>query len=141
LKKIVLTLSLLLPNTILTAETPKLPKYKELVCMAANAYREARGEPPEGQVAVTRVVLNRMKMKEYPKTACGVIYQKHQFSWTSKYKSVVYTMNDINTVVKAYNSEEEFPATHYHSKAVHPSWRKGLKEGVTIGNHIFYWSK
>ncbi len=106
--------------------------------MAANVYREARGEPIEGQIAVTRVVLNRTKMKEYPKTACGVIYQRNQFSWTNKYKSVVYTFNDINTVVKAYNSVEEFPATHYHTKAVAPSWRKRLKEGVTIGNHIFY---
>ena len=45
----------------------------------------------------------------------------------------------MNAVVTAVNSEEEFPATHYHNKTVKPSWRKRLKEGITIGNHTFYY--
>jgi spore germination cell wall hydrolase CwlJ-like protein len=106
--------------------------------MATNVYREARGESVDGQVAVTRVVMNRMSIKEYPNTACGVIYAKNQFSWTSKYKSIVYDQQSIDSVILAYNSNEEFTATHYHNTSVKPSWRKQLKQGVTIGNHTFY---
>lgn len=107
--------------------------------MATNIYREARGEPAEGQVAVAKVVLNRMKMINYPKTECGVIHQKNQFSWTNYYKSVTYNWDALNNAVKAYNDSNEFPATHYHHVDVKPSWRKRLKEGITIGNHRFYY--
>ena len=29
-------------------------------------------------------------------------------------------------------------ATHFHTKAVKPAWRKQLKTLLTINNHIFY---
>jgi spore germination cell wall hydrolase CwlJ-like protein len=29
-------------------------------------------------------------------------------------------------------------ATHYHTKAVKPVWRKSLTNLLTINNHIFY---
>lgn len=118
---------------------PVMPSWNELKCMATNIYREARGEPTEGQIAVAKVVINRTKTKGYPKTMCGVIYQKNQFSWTNDYKDVKYTLNELDVAVKAINSEDGFKATHYHNKTVKPSWRKRLKEGVTIGNHIFYY--
>ena len=128
-----------MPSALTIQYIPYLPSISEVRCMVANVYREARGEPVEGQLAVARVVLNRTIMKEYPDTACGVIYQKHQFSWTSQYKDITYTMNEVNVVTKAYNEPDDFKATHYHNTNVHPSWRTKLKKGVTIGKHIFYY--
>ena len=116
---------------------PKLPSLKDLKCMATNVYREARGEPFVGQVEVAKVVLARVEDKRWPNTACKVIYQPHQFSWTNKYKDVKYNLQSLNAVASAYNSED-IKYTHYHAKSVKPSWRKRLKEGITIGNHIFY---
>lgn len=41
---------------------------------------EAGGEPYLGQIAVTNVVLNRLKSSRYPSTLRGVIFQRSQFS-------------------------------------------------------------
>jgi len=70
---------------------------------------------------------------------CGVIYQKNQFSWTNTYAPIKYTFNEINNVIEAYNSTDNFKATHYHNTTVQPSWSKRLKQGVTIGRHTFYY--
>ena len=106
--------------------------------MATNVYREARGEPFAGQVEVAKVVLARVDSPKWPsKTACGIIHEKNQFSWTNKYKDVKYNLQSLNAVALAYNSED-IKYTHYHAKSVAPSWRKRLKEGIRIGNHIFY---
>ena len=113
-----------------------MPKIKELQCLATNVYKEARGEPMRGQIAVARVTLNRAI---YPKTICGVVYEPHQFSWTKSYKQVVYDLTALNASIIAYNATDDFKATHYHNQSVKPSWRKRLKEGVTINNHTFYY--
>ena len=44
-------------------------------CMARAIYFEARSESELGQLAVARVILNRTKDPDYPKTICGVVYQ------------------------------------------------------------------
>lgn len=105
--------------------------------MATNVYREARGEPLAGQIEVAKVVLARVEDGRWKDTACGVIYQKNQFSWTNKYKDVRYNLASLNAAALAYNTDTP-KYTHYHTKAVKPSWRKRLKEGIVIGNHIFY---
>ncbi|MEM9280145.1 MAG: cell wall hydrolase, partial [Pseudomonadota bacterium] len=47
-------------------------------CLAQGIYFEARGEPVEGQAAVSQVILNRVRNPHYPNTICGVVYQnKH----------------------------------------------------------------
>ena len=53
-------------------------------CLAQAIYHEARGEPYQCQQLVADVVLNRMKHPAYPSTTCGVVFQRRQFSWTSK---------------------------------------------------------
>jgi spore germination cell wall hydrolase CwlJ-like protein len=60
----------------------------DLYCLAMNNYREARGEPFEGKLAVGHVVLNRVADKRFPKRICAVIRQggekrRHRchFSW------------------------------------------------------------
>ena len=102
-----------------------------------NVYYESRGEPVEGQVAVARVTLNRLKT--HAPTICKVVFQKKQFSWTLKpvSKRIDKVAWDIaeKAAVVAYNTEG-FEATHYHNTSVSPKW--GLTKVTQIGNHIFY---
>ena len=44
-------------------------------CLARAIYFEARSESELGQLAVAKVILNRVKDPEYPNTICGVVYQ------------------------------------------------------------------
>lgn len=136
MKKILLLPTLLLSFPLANLATPKLPNLKQLECLATNVYREARGEPFIGQVAVAKVTLNRVKNKQFPNTICKVVYQRKQFSWTSKYKNVVYSMESLEASLAALRSKSNFSATHYHNTKVSPKW--GLKLLGRIGNHIFY---
>jgi len=45
----------------------------ELQCMARNIYFEANNQSKAGQVAVARVVVNRVNDTRFPNTVCGVI--------------------------------------------------------------------
>lgn len=127
---------MLLSFSLGSFEVPKLPSKKELECLATNVYREARGEPFVGQVAVAKVTLNRVASKRYPNTICKVVYQKSQFSWTKKYKNVVYSMESMKAALAALKLKSSFVATHYHADYVKPKW--GLKRIAKIGRHIFY---
>ena len=75
-----------------TAEKGEI--YENLQCLAQNIYFEARNQPTQGKIAVAHVVLNRVKSKRYPNSACEVIRQggqerRHrcQFSWWCDGKS------------------------------------------------------
>ncbi|MGI9169516.1 MAG: cell wall hydrolase [Caulobacteraceae bacterium] len=48
---------------------------RDLECLAAAVYYEARGEAAAGQAAVAQVVLNRARTPSFPKNVCGVVYQ------------------------------------------------------------------
>ena len=48
---------------------------KQATCLAKNMYYEARSQGLAGQLAVSLVVLNRVKDKRYPNTICEVIHQ------------------------------------------------------------------
>lgn len=47
----------------------------ELECMARNIYFESNNQSKAGQVAVARVVLNRVRDSRFPNTVCDVIYE------------------------------------------------------------------
>ena len=51
-------------------------------CLADNMYFEARNQGTAGIIAVSNVVLNRVKSKDYPNTICEVVRQgPHRESW------------------------------------------------------------
>jgi spore germination cell wall hydrolase CwlJ-like protein len=119
------------------------------------AWGEARGEEFEGKVAIVLVGLNRVKQQTwYGKTLKDVFLKPQQFScWNThdyNYDGVVglswwdADCLEINRAVKQafywYRSEHDITkgATHYHTKKVNPSWAKGHKPCVEIGNHLFY---
>ncbi len=47
----------------------------DLECMARNIYFESNNQSKAGQVAVARVVLNRVRDTRFPNTVCDVIYE------------------------------------------------------------------
>lgn len=140
----------------------ELPKYdfpkkftetqvKEIDCLALNIYREARGEPHEGIVAVAFVTINRTKSSDFPSTVCEVVKQKNkstcQFSWyCMKGLPIVNPYNyeyikKIATLVYANSDKMKDPtrgALFYHANYVKPRWSLRMKKTVAIGKHIFY---
>jgi N-acetylmuramoyl-L-alanine amidase len=142
---------------------------KSIECLALNMYHEARGQGSAGLLAVTSVVLNRVKDKRFPNTICEVIYEgpmkeswknkgtfypirgKCQFSWWCDGKSdepknkKIY--NKIFEIAKSiYNTKNIVDITDgalfYHADYVRPSWAKTKTKTIEIQDHIFYkWDK
>ena len=131
-------------------------------CLAQNIYFESGNQSTAGKIAVANVVMNRVKMREYPNDVCEVIYQgpmrvnwkgnvvpvKHrcQFSWYCDGKS------DEPVDSKTWNKALKIAAgvlsgaipditegsSHYHATFVHPEWADNLQHVTTIDDHIFY---
>jgi len=127
----------------------------ELACMADNIYNEAGFESIEGQLAVATVVWNRVKSPDYPKTVCGVVYERHvdfrnhkvvcQFSWTckpkrklnkKKYKQSREIAREV--LLKHRLLADVSGATLYHAVYVHPDWADRTEQIGQIGTHLFY---
>lgn len=121
-------------------QAPKAPIVSEFKCLVRNVYYEARGESIDGQIAVAKVTINRLKT--HAPTLCRVVYQSNQFSWTMKpitkgIDKIAWERAEIASII-AYNMVG-FEATHYHNFSVTPKW--GYKKVAIIGNHIFYQQK
>ena len=133
-------------------QLPKATGDEDWKCLAEALYFEARGESVKGQFAVAEVILNRVKTSRFPDTLCGVIKQgtgkKYQCQFT-------YTCDGLKEVIREKKAYERVAkvarlaidgavtdltdgATHYHTKAVRPSWSRVYKETARIGVHIFY---
>ncbi len=135
---------------------------RDLRCLAEGIYFEARGEPWRGQLAVGRVILNRVASKQYPDTVCEVVYQNShlhnrcQFSFACDGKADNIRNSDAWFSVRGFASwllanNESTPggseyqvlaslesATHYHADYVLPHWAKHIELTARIGRHIFY---
>ncbi len=122
-------------------------------CLARAVYFEARGESELGQLAVAKVILNRVKSSRFPNNICGVVYQgSHrknscQFSFACdgqadvpKYgkpwrkaklvaKRALSGSNDLRVISTAM---------FYHADYVKPKWAGAMNRLIKIGSHIFY---
>ena len=134
----------------------------EAVCLAKNIYFEAGNQSKAGRLAVGLVTLNRVEMREYPDTICGVVHQgptytnwkgntwpvKHkcQFSWYCDGKKDIIedskTWNEVYLLAVALVQGSVYDFTdgssHYHNDTVNPYWADHLYKTLTIDNHIFY---
>lgn len=133
-------------NNVYTAEINTKNISEDINCLAKNIYSEARGESLAGKLAVASVVINRMRLKEYPNSICKVVYQDNQFSWTTKtikindkvsWDNIVKLSKDILNGKFKLNKH----ITHFHSIDVTPKWSVTLTKEIVIGNHIFYSNK
>ena len=130
-----------------------------ITCLALNIYFESRNQPIEGQVAVSQVVLERVKSKKYPNTVCEVVFQGPTYSWSVNYpirdrcqfswycdglsdkpKDKIAWLNSLEVAEKVYYglTDTVKGATHYHSVKVDPWWAKYKVKVKQIGDHIFY---
>tara|TARA_B100000212_G_scaffold260305_1_gene200230 strand:- start:15 stop:506 length:492 start_codon:yes stop_codon:yes gene_type:complete len=161
--KLIISLSLLVSSIFLLADD-----YDErTICLAQNIYHEARGEMIEGQIAVSNVVINRVKSKQFPNDICSVVYQRNQieiidkvlkllripafcqFSWTcdpisnDSYKDSESWKNSqslAREIVQGTHDDLTNGATHYFNpmKVPTPHWANVYKKTIVIGNHHFY---
>jgi len=121
-------------------------------CLAEALYFEARGESVKGQFAVAEVILNRVDQETYPDTVCGVVKQgtgrkyQCQFTYTCDgHAEVIAEPKAFDRVAKIARLMIDGAArpltkgaTHYHTRAVSPSWSRRLPRTATIGVHHFY---
>jgi len=126
---------------------------RELRCMTAAIYFEARSESRRGQIAVAQVVMNRVRANVYPDTACGVIFQGQwnrnacQFSFACDGKperaNDKARWQEAKTLAREVMRGEHWLndigyATHYHATYVQPHWARHFNRVKQIGQHIFY---
>ena len=122
-------------------------------CLARAIYFEARSEPEAGQLAVAKVIMNRVKDPQYPNSICGVVYQgaerrnSCQFSFacdgrSDDPKSRKSWRRSKQIASRAFKSSDGVKvisaATHYHADYVRPKWSGSMKRLIKIGRHIFY---
>lgn len=125
----------------------------EQSCLATAVYYEARGESELGQLAVAKVILNRVRDPAYPKTICGVVYQGAdkghgcQFSFACDGRaeqprsgSAWVEAKQIASRAMAGEADVKIisTATHYHADYVQPRWAGTMKRLIKIGRHVFY---
>lgn len=146
--KYLLLLFCVISFSVSAKSTFKDPQIKELNCLADNIFHEASAESIQGKQAVGAVTLNRVKSKLYPKSICGVVYQKHkstcQFSWTCsnhhKYDSNQYA-ESLLIAKKLYMkklSDNTKGSLYFHNVYIQPSWSNSMQFTVSYGTHLFY---
>ena len=118
---------------------------RELECLAAGVYFEAKSEPLAGQLAVGQVIANRSNSGRFPSSYCGVLFQRGQFSFVRgrSYPAVPRASRQWQTavaiakIVDQQLKDSSVPnALFFHAKRVAPRWR--LTRVGSVGNHVFY---
>ena len=129
-----------------------------VLCLALNAYHEARSEGALGMAAVTQVVLNRAAAgdRRWPRDVCAVVRQggerrRHrcQFSWYCDGRSdrprdarawreariVAAAVLDGSLRVRSLEG-----ATCYHSTSMDtpPQWAYKVEPVGVVAGHAFY---
>lgn len=119
--------------------------------VAATIWGEARGESPEGMLAVACVIRNRVQDPcWWGNDWSGVCTAPKQFScWWDRQGIRVRTVyeNDpkfakcleiAEAVISGRAEDITGGADHYHTGAVSPSWSKGVTPVKVIGAHRFF---
>ncbi|KQB97580.1 cell wall hydrolase [Loktanella sp. 1ANDIMAR09] len=134
------------------AELPAADGGSEWQCLAEALYFEARGESVRGMFAVGEVIMNRVDSSAYPDSLCAVINQGTGRRYACQF---TYTCDGKPEVIAEPRSWERVGkvarmlidgapraltggATHYHTKAVSPSWAQRFPRTASIGFHYFY---
>jgi len=121
------------------------------LCLAQAMYYEAGFEGEAGRLAVAQVVLNRVRHPAFPKSVCGVVFQKSlggtcQFTFACDGSMgrppapAVWaeTLKEARAMLAGRVTGAVGMATHYHADYVLPAWAPQLDKIAVIGRHIFY---
>lgn len=123
------------------------PMSEQMRCLAGAVYFEARGEELAGQLAVAQVIINRTEDGRFPKSYCGVVAQRGQFSFmrgSAMPKVPTDSPAWTRAVAIAQIADKgmwESPAgdaVYFHARYVRPSWSVGKTRLAQIDTHIFY---
>ena len=139
-------------------------------CLAKNIYFEARNQSLAGQLAVSHVVMNRVKSDRYPNTICEVVQQgltsrwwkkehgktvmlknKCQFSWycdglsdepkeKTTWRNALIVAKDAYTLYKL-GTDVTDGSMWYHAQNVSPNWKSDFDYIGRIDDHLFYRTK
>lgn len=130
----------------LVAEQPQPEELsRELNCLAAAIYHEAKGETLNGQLAVGRVIVARSKSGRFPDSYCGVVFQPSQFSFVrgnslpAGPRNARQWKNAVAVARIAHEGTWRSPvegALFFHAAYVSPGWR--LTRMARVDNHVFY---
>ena len=114
-----------------------LTSASELNILAALVQCEAGGESYEEQLAVASVVMNRVRCGAYPNTITDVIYASGQFSPanSTKMSNLALSGNIKASCLQA--AQEAINGNCNIGDALHFR-RAGNKDGIIIGNHVFW---
>jgi spore germination cell wall hydrolase CwlJ-like protein len=132
------------------ADSAAHKRASSLDCMTDAVYYEARGETKRGQEAVAQVVMNRVKNPHFPKTVCGVVFQRAaggcQFSFACD--GSMRRGRDMDAWAEArrvaaralsgFVLRDVGSATHYHTTEVSPDWGPNMMKVAQVGLHVFY---
>lgn len=119
---------------------------RDLYCLAANVYHEARGESVYGQAGVAYVTINRLRDGRFGSSICDVVYQPGQFSWTGDGLPDRMTDNAalaraVSVALAAWRGTAPNPAgdaLHYYAQGkVHPAWAQAAEWMIVVDNHTF----
>jgi spore germination cell wall hydrolase CwlJ-like protein len=124
----------------------------ELTCLARAVYFESRSESELGQLAVAKVILNRVKHPDFPKTICGVVYQGSEKRNACQFSFACDGLPDVVRSPEAWARAKRISeraladdpsirmlqAVNYHADYVTPRWSRTMKRIIRIGHHIFY---
>jgi spore germination cell wall hydrolase CwlJ-like protein len=134
-------------------------EYEERQCLVEAIYFEARSESLLAQLAIANVILERVKLINFPNTVCDVVKQgryykghpvKHKcaFSYwcdgkSEKMHNQKAKQNAIKIAAMAASGvlvDQTLYATHYHATYVNPYWasNENFERVAQIGVHIFY---
>ena len=128
-----------------------LDQRRAVLCLTQAVYYEAGFEPVEGRRAVAQVVLNRLRHPAFPKSVCGVVYQRNatpvcQFSFVCdgaldrRPEAGAWKVAEAiaRAALAGYVETSIGSATHYHADYVAPRWAPLLTKINKLGAHIFY---
>ncbi len=106
--------------------------------LAALIQCEAGGESYEGQLAVGAVVMNRVRSGAYPDSIHAVIYASGQFTpaLNGKVNKKLESGKISASCIQA--AEEAISGVSNVGDATHFRRNNGTRQGIVIGNHVFY---
>lgn len=153
------------PKTFSLPSSPPKIDTQELECLAQNIYHEARGEAPEGMLAVAHVTVNRANHKKFPDTVCEVVKQaKHSVWWRETHGKIVPVRNkcqfswycdgksdaindqrswekSLIVALKVLHGETYDPTAgalyYYNPELADPHWKDSFEQVVMVDNHVF----
>ena len=147
LRKVILNIALAASLSsvaaLLHAGGTNVHKYdsKQVECLTRVIYHESRAEGEKGMIAVAFTTLNRVKDSRFPKTICGVVFEKHQYSWTKhnppiKEKGAYEEAKQIALeVIKGKHRDITKGSLYFNSNHSQP---RGTICTIRIKNHSFY---